>query len=373
MLYSFVVFICLVIALAYGAERDYSTYTFKTYLREFGKTYGSNEEYARRELIFLREVEEIVRHNADKSQTWTKGINHMSDWTMEEFRGLLGYHKGLGFSRREALENERKNEPREEVDISGIPAQVDWRDIGAVTPVKDQGHCGSCWTFASAQCIESAWFQATGHLTELSQQQIAGCTPNPTHCGGQGGCEGGISQLAFEGVKAAGGLATEWTYPYISYFGTDFDCVFNATKMVVGAKVKDHVQVLSNDYSSLMAAIATTPVAISVDASLFKNYEKGVFNSCDMENPDINHAVQLVGYGSDSFFGDYYLVRNSWGPLYGENGYIRIARQASGQQICGVDKTPQDGSGCDDGPTEVTVCGMCGILYDNTYPVVDFS
>jgi cathepsin L len=358
---------CFLLCVVSG--RDLWNYSFDEYVREFGKVYDENEYVIRRDL-FEKRVKEINNHNRLRiMRSYTLGVNHMSDWSEEEFRSLLGYHKAMGIAHRAAspaVLNDR------EIDISSLPASVDWRDAtpSVVSPVKNQGHCGSCWTFASAQTIESHWALATGRLQELSQQQIAGCTSNPHHCGGTGGCEGGIAQLAFEGVKDAGGIATEWTYPYISYFGTNFDCVYNASKMGAAAVVSGHVNIPSNDYGALMEAVATKgPISISLDASSFHSYEKGVWDACDMNSPDINHAVQLVGYGNDVTFGPYWLVRNSWGTDWGENGYIRIRRD-TGTQVCAVDTTPQDGSGCDGGPDKVTVCGMCGILYDNTYPLV---
>jgi len=348
------------------AERDLSDYTFGHYTKEFGKKYAPSE-IAMRESIFNDKLAEIISHNAGNHSSYTKGVNHLTDRTEKEFRKLLGYRKDLGSILRASLPYQAPSP----IDMATLPASVDWRNVGAVTPVKNQGHCGSCWTFAAAESVESAFFLATGKLQELSQQQIASCTPNPTHCGGTGGCEGGIAQLAFDGIQQdSDGLATEWTYPYISYFGENFDCKYNSSTMDIGARVVGHTNVLSNDYNSLMAAVAINgPISISVDASSFSSYEKGVHDGCDMSSPDINHAVQLVGYGTDSAYGAYWLVRNSWGPFWGENGYIRIRRQ-TGTQVCGVDKTPQHGSGCDGGPTEIVVCGECGILYDNTYPIV---
>jgi len=105
-----------------------------------------------------------------------------------------------------------------------------------------------------------------------------------------------------------------------------------------------------------------------VDASAWGEYETGVFDGCNATNPDIDHVVQLVGYGTDDVYGDYWLVRNSWSPKWGELGYIRIAR--SSNVTCGVDLRPQDGTGCNGGPSTVSVCGECAILYDVSYPVI---
>jgi cathepsin L len=368
MLYSLIA--CLFFITVWGRNLD--TYNFNDYTKEFRKSYGN--DYQERRSLFERRLLELKEHNSIPNVSYTKGVNHMMDWTDAELRNLLGYHKGMGSARRAAM----PPAPRRQIDLSSLPESVDWRDNrpSVITPVKNQGHCGSCWTFAAAETIESHWALATGSLQELSQQQIAGCTENPLHCGGTGGCEGGIAQLAFESVAGAGGIATEWTYPYISYYGTNFDCVFNSSKMDIGAVLSSkggaasHVDLPSNDYASLMEAVATIgPISISVDASEFHSYEKGVFTGCNLIQPDINHAVQLVGYGMDTYYGPYWLVRNSWGTGWGENGYIRIKRDVV-DSPCAVDITPQDGSGCDGGPTQITVCGECGILYDNTYPIV---
>lgn len=365
MIYSLVCF--AVIALCASA-RDLNEYSFADYMREFNKRYSASE-IAEREALFNARVAQVLAHNANPSPSYTLGINHMSDWTDAEQSGLLGYHKGIGHLNRAQLAKGATN--KEARKSTAFPSHVDWREKGIITPVKNQGHCGSCWTFSAAETIESHWAIHTGSLQELSQQQIASCTDNPKHCGGTGGCSGGTAQVAFDGVVKAGGIATEWSYPYRSWFGTDFECAFNASDMDIAAKVSARKDIATNEYDDLMEAISQVgPVAISVDASTWHQYEGGVYNGCDMDKPDINHAVQLVGYGTDSKHGDYWLVRNSWGTGWGEDGYIRVARNT---KKCGIDTTPQDGSGCDGGPDSVEVCGMCGILYDNTYPIVDWK
>jgi len=167
-----------------------------------------------------------------------------------------------------------------------------------------------------------------------------------------------------------GGLASEWTYPYRSYFTDSFECSYNASKTRPMANITDYKTLPSNKYVPVMEAVALQgPLVVSVDASAWKNYHYGVFDACNQTNPDINHAVQLVGYGTDAQYGDYWLVRNSWTADWGENGYIRLKR--SSKIECGLDITPLDGSGCQGGPPQVTVCGTCGILYDVSYPIID--
>jgi len=131
-----------------------------------------------------------------------------------------------------------------------------------------------------------------------------------------------------------------------------------------------YTNIPTNGYEELIEALVTEgPISVSVDASTWSFYSKGVFTNCNSNKPDINHAVLLVGYGVDAKSGPYWTIRNSWGPRWGENGHIRIKRTVAGE-LCGWDTTPKDGSGCDGGPDKVYVCGMCGILYDNTFPNV---
>jgi len=252
---------------------------------------------------------------------------------------------------------------------------MDWRTKpGVLTAVKNQGMCGSCWTFAAVETIESHYALATGYLQDLSEQQIASCAANPKHCGGTGGCEGGTAQIAFQHVIESGGLSSEWTYPYLSYKGDDKQCTLNTTSFAAAAKVESYVNIKSNDEPSLMEAIQKGPIAISVDASSWSRYESGVYDGCNMTSPEIDHAVQLVGYGVEKHAApnkyevEYWIVRNSWAPTWGEKGFIRIAR--GGKKMCGVDTNPAEGTGCTGGVKKQTVCGMCGILFDNAYPVI---
>lgn len=195
------------------------------------------------------------------------------------------------------------------------------------------------------------------------------CAPNPQHCGGTGGCEGSTSELAFEYMTNSPGLYQEYQYSYTSYYGRNFECTLpEGTKPV--ASIDGYVKLTENNYEELMTAIATVgPVAVSVDASTFGAYKSGIFDGCNQKNPDINHAVVLVGYGEEENGDKYWLVRNSWSPTYGEKGYIRVRRTDNEGQRCGTDITPLDGSACEGQTEPVQVCGTCGILYDSSYPL----
>lgn len=346
-------------------------FTFEKYLHEHPNKQYESKEYSTRRGIFEDNLKKIIAHNQDSSKSWKMGVNHLTDQTPEEIAALRGYNKKLASSKHGRGNGAQPHKLMgAAVPISSLPAKMDWRLKGAISPVKDQGKCGSCWTFAAAATIESHFFLKHGVLTELSEQQIASCSTNPRHCGGTGGCSGGTAEVAFGSVFDYGGLASEWTYPYISHQGIDVPCRFNATITPPVAELAGFVKLPSNEFEPLMRAIATVgPIAISVDASNWSHYESGIFDGCNQSSPSVDHAVVLVGYGSENG-SDYWIVRNSWTPFWGEGGFIRLRRDSGENQRCGVDVSPSTGSGCDDGPSSVKVCGTCGILFDNAYPLM---
>jgi len=330
-----------------------ATYTFEKYEAEFNKRYQSATEREARKKIFLNNLETVLAHNNDPTKSWKMGVNHLSDRTDKEFRKTLGYNKRIGAWMKSQIPELKVD--AESINLQALPKSKDWRKEGVVSDVKDQGQCGSCWTFGTAETIESHWALKTGQLTDMSQQQILDCTPNPSDCGGTGGCGGGTPELAYAQIIKMGGLTTEWMYSYQSYWGTNNQCSFSNSSTVPFGIVTGFTVLPSNQYAPVMQAIATVgPLAINVDASAWQPYEYGVFDGCNMTNPDIDHVVQLVGYGSDPQYGDYWLIRNSWSPVWGEEGYIRLRR--SSQAPCGWDIHPQDGTGCNGGPSKVKVC-----------------
>jgi cathepsin L len=349
------------IAVVLGTKwHQLQSYSFGHYVKEFRRDYSSKSELMMRKNLFESRLEQIRKHNQDPTKTWKQGVNQFTDRTEKELKAFLGARPGP-----------KKNIVRPTINKEYIASlqDIDWRNTGVVTAVKDQGQCGSCWAFAAAETVESYYALASttnGNLAVLSEQQILDCTSNPNHCGGTGGCGGATVELAYQQLVKQGGLSSEWTYPYMSYFGEAFTC--NATRGRVVAKVTSYVNLPANEYDPIVTQLAQGPLAISVDASAWFTYESGVFNGCNQTNPDIDHAVQLVGMGTDPALGDYWLVRNSWSPSWAEDGYIRLHR--SSQVTCGIDTTPDHGDGCTGGPPTVTVCGTCGILYDAVYPVV---
>jgi len=340
-------------------------YTFEDFKLEFNRKYKDEVEEHMRRKIFEKRVAKIHKHNSDNTKTWREGVNKFTDMTDEETKAFRGVNGGLLAKQKAQRVKRALPFHLGEFNASAWDGvTVDWRTKGVVTPPKDQGGCGSCWTFSTTETIESFAALKTGKLLTLSEQQILDCTPNPNDCGGTGGCGGGTVELAVARIMVMGGLSQEQDYPYISGDGSNYPCDMKKFKPAV--QVNNYYDLPSNQPGPVVQFVGTKgPLGISVDASAWSGYESGVFDGCDMSAPDIDHAVQLVGFGTDASLGDYWLVRNSWGQSYGEAGYIRIRRYAT--PPCGVDSTPQDGDGCNGDPSEVTVCGNCGILFDTVY------
>jgi cathepsin L len=329
-------------------------YSFPDYVSEFAKVY-SPVEYKLRQSVFEARLAAIKRHNADPSKSYKRGVNQFSDLTTEEFKIFLG--GGVGPNRLSATADVFKPV----VPMSALPPVVDWRTKGVVTPVKNQGGCGSCWAFAATETIESIIAIKTSQPPMiLSEQNMVSCTPNPNQCGGTGGCGGATAELGFDYVKKMG-ISSEKVVPYRGITGKCLE----TTK---AANITGYVKIAENSHDDLMNAVATVgPIAITVAASEWMDFENGVFDGC-VKDADLDHGVQLVGYGTDPSGTDYWQVRNSWGAAWGEAGYIRIKRFATSDAWCGTDRKPADGTGCRGGPPTQHVCGMCGILFDTAYP-----
>jgi len=225
------------------------------------------------------------------------------------------------------------------------PDNFDWLD--KLSAPKSQGACGSCWAFATTSAIEA---HATIHDSQarkgiLAPQQLVDCAFNKHRCGGNGGCEGSIAEVAMDYVAGVEGLTLEANYPY---FATDQWCAYKAETTPPAVSITGYVNPTSNDADAVMEALLTHgPLTVAVDATHWGHYTGGVFNGCDYnENINLNHAVLLVGYGVDKDTGDkYWLIRNSWGDKWGENGNIRLRREDDLR--CGTDSTPADGVACE--------------------------
>jgi cathepsin L len=364
----------LSIAVAHGAAVEvemYEDYRLEQYVEEFGKEYATEAEALEREVTFMNNLKKIRTQNeayAQGTSTWFAAVNKHVDRTAAEMKMLRGYNRDVAQAQR-MLDIPSRN-LMTDYSTEDLPTDVDWRTKGVVTPPKNQGGCGSCWSFSATESVESAVAIATGKLLTLAPQEFVSCLKNPNQCGGTGGCEGATAELAF-GYAAKNGLALESSYPYQ---GSDSSC--SSSKATPAAWVTNYTKLPMNDADALAAAVATKgPISISVAAGSWSFYGGGIFDGmggkCDV---DIDHAVQLVGYGLDTSVGTngthYWLVRNSWGS-WGEKGYIRLKRNP-GNEPCAIDKTPLDGvcgkSGDCKCAKTVKYCGTCGVLSDSSYP-----
>lgn len=267
--------------------------SFDEFVDEFQKVYSSEKEYAKRKEIYKFNLGEIERHNLYSNSSWKLGVNQFTDLTRDEFISKIKGYKLLG---RKSSSSLAQNILEQDF---VLPEHVDWRSKGVVTDAKIQGHCGDCWAFSTIQTVESHLAIQTGKLLNLSEQFLTSCMPNPSHCDGTGGCNGATQTLGFEYLEK-NGIVLESEFPYQSQQGKVPQCKSFRENQII-TRIKGHVNLPSNDLEALMLAVATKgPIAITVDASSWFGYESGVFDGCAKDKIELNHAVQLVGYGTDS-------------------------------------------------------------------------
>jgi len=269
---------------------------------------------------FKSEVLDIIAHNQDPTKTWKKTITQFTGLTLKEMEGSAIMEP----------QNCSATNGISALGLSDLPAYVDWREQGVVTPVKNQGHCGSCWTFSTTGAVESHWALYGGkNLSLLSEQQLVDCAGDFNNHG----CNGGLPSQAFEYIQFTGGIETEMNYPYM---GVDQNCSFDSSKIAADVYYGS-VNITSGDEQAIVETVATIgPVSIAFQVtSDFRNYDGGVYvgQTCQASAATVNHAVLAVGYGTDSKKLDYWIIKNSWGAEWGEEGYFRMQR---GVDMCGV-------------------------------------
>uniref|UniRef100_A0A7S1RWQ2 Peptidase C1A papain C-terminal domain-containing protein n=1 Tax=Alexandrium catenella TaxID=2925 RepID=A0A7S1RWQ2_ALECA len=359
---------------------------FHEYLDRFGRSYhGSSPEYDMRQALFESRLAEIERHNAAPGRSWKAAVNHLTDRTERELRQLRGYRRNV---RPESSGAGLVGTSAIAFDLSKLPSDFSWKGVlRATTDVQDQAQCGSCWAFSSATVLRahSELFQRERHF---SVQQIVSCTPNPQECGGEGGCTGATAELAMDYVSKAGCMEEkDWPYQATelkcpssmrlqapmdvsSFAGPSLHQMVSLGTTAASLGMTGFEKLPENQLEPILFSLFSSgPLAVSIAAGDGWNmYDTGVYDTCQKDIV-IDHAVMLVGWGEENE-SKYWQIQNSWGPTWGEAGFIRVVRREHQTERghCGWDTNPSIGSGCKGGPSSVWICGSCGILYDVVMP-----
>ncbi|KAI3879097.1 hypothetical protein MKX03_018045 [Papaver bracteatum] len=303
------------------SSADNNNDLFETWCKQHGKIYSSPEEKLQRFQVFEKNLAFVNEHNNMENSTYTLALNSFADLTNHEFKASR-----LGLSGSDGV-------PRNYSSFLGgtvgdIPASLDWREKGAVTPVKDQGSCGACWSFSATGAMEGINQIVTGSLVSLSEQELVDCDKSYNS-----GCNGGLMDYAYKWVVKNGGIDTEEDYPY--QMG---DRTCNKNKLERRVVTIDGFADIPANENEILKAVVTQPVSVGIcgSDSAFQLYSKGIFSGpC---STSLDHAVLIVGYGSENGV-DYWILKNSWGTSWGINGYMHMLRNGPSKEgVCGINK-----------------------------------
>jgi C1A family cysteine protease len=313
-------------AAAYS-EQEYQE-AFTQWMVKFEKSYAPEEFFYRFE-TFKANMDFVDAHNTKSNSSYTVGLNQFADMTTGEYKNIfLGYKPELRRGARHITLGDLKKPGSPNTYPSG---SVDWSKNGAVTGVKNQGNCGSCWAFSTTGSSEGIIEIRHGTLTSLSEQQLVDCAGSY----GNLGCNGGLMDYAFQ-YMMANGLCTEAAYPYTSgTTGTKGTCASNKCTASANTKLTGYADIAQSE-DALGSDVDNQPISVAIEADQagFQLYTSGVFEGVCGTNLD--HGVLVVGYGTDTSYDparDYWKVKNSWGTSWGEAGYIRMIRN---EDECGI-------------------------------------
>jgi len=381
--------------------------SFVAYMNEHGRSYKyGSAEFEERFDLFQSRMKEVESQNKRKSRSWTARINEFSDRTEAELEKLRGWHGAVHSKDSVRKQQQEATSSLLEQQQAVLPdTWMNWTRLSSLRRAPNQESCGSCWAVASSTVLQAHSEIYSGHAQPrtFSTQELVDCVENPYKCGGDGGCKGATVELAYHYVLHHG-LSTSQAVPYQARTGTcrgagqgglvrkHNSLVSTHEEAVFGGESLNSItrpgihfghqgspglnigmraweRLPENNYYALMRAVSDLgPVAVSVAAKGWMSYGSGVYDGCP-KDAVIDHAVTLVGYGKQQIGRKYWVVQNSWGSAWGEDGgKIRVLRQDNDDHQCGVDSQPEVGTGCKGGPKKVTVCGHCGILYDSVVP-----
>ncbi|XP_059669794.1 low-temperature-induced cysteine proteinase-like [Cornus florida] len=304
---------------------------FEQWKQKHGKVYKHVQEAEKRFHNFKNNLKYILEKNSKKmsSSGHTVGLNKFADLSNEEFKAVYTSKIKKPLNNTSFDGQSRRNvQGKARTASCDAPSSLDWRKYGIVTGVKDQGSCGSCWAFSTTGAIEGINALVTGELISLSEQELVDCDSTDE------GCDGGYMDYAFEWVVSNGGIDTEADYPYT---GVDGTCSISKeeTKVVSIDGYTD----IAEEESALLCAVINQPISVGMDGSAidFQLYTSGIYDGSCSDNPnDIDHAVLIVGYGSEGDE-DYWIIKNSWGTYWGMEGYGYIRRNTDATYgVCAI-------------------------------------
>ncbi|KAK2971497.1 hypothetical protein RJ640_020903 [Escallonia rubra] len=321
---SWLLSILVLILLPLSSTSSLTADLFEKWCKQHGKTYASDQEKLHRLRVFEDNHAYVTHHNNLADSSYTLSLNAFADLTHNEFKAS---RFGLSASANNLTKITRGSAVQGSSSVNDVPSSLDWRKSGAVTPVKDQGNCGACWSFSATGAIEGINKIVTGSIISLSEQELVDCDRSY-----DSGCGGGLMDYAFQFVVNNNGIDTEEDYPY---HGGGKSCNRNKLKRCV-VTIDGYVDVPESDEKQLLQAVVTQPVSVGICGSerAFQLYSKGIFTGpC---STSLDHAVLIVGYDSKDGL-DYWILKNSWGTSWGMNGYIYMQRNSGNSEgICGI-------------------------------------